>query len=377
MKIAIDDGFSMTRPTGIGRYTAYIMSALAQHAPQLRVRSVNLSWLQAVRPRQLRRLVYLAWLATGYPWQQARSAPDIIHFTNYQVAFWKPRQARYAVTIHDMSPFRWPDSKSNAYIWYVRRSIRQAVQQADIIFADTYTVKQEIIEDLGVSESKIHVCYIGSDISPLPLPQAQHLIQRLIPPLNNHPFLLFVGSLERRKNLVPLVQAFGLLQKPHLHLILAGRPGIGFEQIEEAINPIDPSHQNIHLLAQCTDEDLRALYSTCKVFIFPSLYEGYGIPLLEAMTCGAPIVASDISTNRELLQGLYCKYAGLIVQNQPEAFATAIEQILTSPTLSAQLVSQGQKRVCQFTPQQTAQQLMAGYDSVMGNRTRIHADKRG
>jgi glycosyltransferase involved in cell wall biosynthesis len=181
--------------------------------------------------------------------------------------------------------------------------------------------------------------------------------------LGTAPFVLFVGALERRKNLVELVRAMSLLP-PQFHdveLVLAGRPGTGYDAIHDALTVARGRGRRVHAITDCSDEDLRALYSTCAAFAFPSLYEGYGIPLLEAMRCGAPIVASDIPTSLELTAD-----AAVLVPPTSEGISEGLTTLLGSESLRTRLVTRGRARVASFTPEQTARQLLDGYESVLG-----------
>src|SRR5689334_4730124 len=133
--VGIDDGFSMSRPTGIGRHSAALIDALALHAQEVSVRHIRHPRLELVRPPALRRAMYLGWLASGIPSARWRDTVDLVHFTNYHVASRKPGPLRYAVTIHDLVPFRVPETKSRSYTTYLRQSIIQALRVADVVFA--------------------------------------------------------------------------------------------------------------------------------------------------------------------------------------------------------------------------------------------------
>ena len=364
--IGIDDGFSMLRPTGIGRYSAAIMNALATHAPTVSVHHVRHARLEPVRPRPLRRALYLTWLASGVPGARLGRTLDLIHFTNYHVAPRKPRALRFASTVHDLVPFRLPGTKSRAYAGYLRKSIAQALRVADVVFADSFAVRDEIAEEFRVPLDTIRVVYISATITPMQSADARAHLSRRYPELGGAPFALFVGALERRKNLVALVRSLTRLAPAFgdVRLVLAGRPGLGYEEIAAAVAESNTSCRRVHVLTSCTDEDLRALYSTCHVFAFPSLYEGYGIPLLEAMQCEAPIVATDIPTSRELTAG-----AAVLVGPAADEIADGIATVLDSGTLRDSLVGRGLARVGCFTPERTAQQLVEGYGTVLGTRS--------
>jgi alpha-1,3-rhamnosyl/mannosyltransferase len=360
--VGIDDGFSMSRPTGIGRYSAAIMHALATCAPTISVHHLRHARLESVRPRPLRRALYLAWLASGVPGARLGRTLDLIHFTNFHVAPRKPRALRYASTVHDLVPFRLPGTKSRAYAGYLRRSIAHALRVADVVFADSFAVRDEIAEEFRVSRDAIRVVYVPPTIAPMSATEAQTHLAHRYAELAGAPFVLFVGALERRKNLVALVR--GMIQLAStfrdVRLVLAGRPGLGYGEIAAAVEEANAPRRRVHVLTGCTDADLRALYSSCHLFAFPSLYEGYGIPLLEAMQCGAPIVATHIPTSVELTAG-----SAVLVGSAADALADGLATVLDSETLRASLVERGFTRVGCFTPERTAQQLVEGYGTVL------------
>lgn len=360
--IGIDDGFSMSRPTGIGRYTRSIIRSLREHAPGVSVEPIHHVALEHLRPRVLRRVAYLTWLASGVPARRQRRRLDLVHFTNYHVSPRKPRGLRYAVTVHDLVPFRVPETKSRLYTAYLRRAIAQALRTADVVFADSYAVREELAQEFGVAPEGIRVCYVAPELERLPMADARRHLARLYPGLGHRPFVLFVGALERRKNLVQLVRAVSEIAAgfDDVALVLAGGPGIGYDTIERAVDKARSNGAAIHLLTQCSDRDLRALYSACATFVFPSLYEGYGIPLLEAMECGAPVIASDIPTNRELAGD-----AAVIVPPTAEGIAAGLATVLGSETLRNGLLAAARLRVADFTLDHTAQQLLDGYGTIL------------
>jgi glycosyltransferase involved in cell wall biosynthesis len=363
-KIGVDDGFSMTRPTGIGRHTESILRALEASAPDVSVHHVRHSWLMPIRPRALRRAMYLGWLASGVPGARLGRTLDLVHFTNFHVPPRKPRGLRYATTIHDLVPFRVPDSKPRRYTAYLRRSIRQALRVADVVFAPSVAIRDELASEFQLRPEAIHVVHVPPTLAPLSTPDAHAHLRRAYPELGDAPFMLFVGALERRKNLVALLD--GLRGLPvaldRVRIVLAGRPGLGYDAIADAIARVDARRHPVHVLSGCSDADLQALYSACAAFVFPSLYEGYGIPLLEAMHCGAPIVASDIPTNRELTSG-----AAVIVPATCDGLAEGLAAVLDSPEQRAALVARGHRRAAEFTLARTSRQLLDGYGTALAS----------
>ena len=362
--VGIDDGFSMSRPTGIGRHSAALMDALALHAPEVSVRHIRHASLEPVRPPALRRAVYLAWLASGIPSARWGEMFDLIHFTNYHVAPRKPGRLRYAVTIHDLVPFRVPETKSRSYTAYLRKSITQALRLADVVFAVSCAVREEIIAECGARPDAVRVVYVPPMLTPMPSAEARARLLLAYPALGTAPFVLFVGTLERRKNLLALLDALSRLPRAHadLRVVLAGRPGLGYAAIADAVTRANAHAQRVHVLSQCSDEDLRALYAASAAFVFPSLYEGYGIPLLEAMRCGAPIVASDIPTSRELARD-----AAVLVSPTADGIGEGLAAVLESTDLRGTLVERGRARAQDFTLAQTSCQLLDGYRGVLAS----------
>src|SRR5215217_5180874 len=194
----------MSRPTGIGRYSSALIQSLERFAPDVTVRRVEHRALTALRPRALRRAVYLGWLASGAPGRLQRRYFDLVHFTNFHVAAAKPRGLRYAATIHDLVPFHVPETKSRPYGAYLRRSIAQALRRADVVFADSHAVRDEIAAEFSLNADTVRVVYVPPSIAPLPPIEARSHVSRAWPALGGAPFVLLVGALERRKNLAAL-----------------------------------------------------------------------------------------------------------------------------------------------------------------------------
>lgn len=178
-------------------------------------------------------------------------------------------------------------------------------------------------------------------------------------------YLLFVGLLSTRKNLLYLLEAFRVLAERHpdLHLVLAGRPSFGFERIEEALAR-HPQRARIVLPGFVADDDLPALYSGAECFVFPSVLEGFGLPVLEAFACGTPVVASALPVLEEIGGGELTLVAG----DAPEQFAAALEQQLAQPCdplRRARLVAQAAR----FTWSAAAQATVAAWDVAHRART--------
>ena len=176
------------------------------------------------------------------------------------------------------------------------------------------------------------------------------------------PFLLFVGTLEHRKNLTTLVEAFGKLAGgPDLQLVLAGRPGYGFSKIQAAIER-QICQKRCLMAGYLRDEELAVLYQRADLFVYPSRYEGFGIPLVEAMNFGLPIVASRIPSTLEV-----AGEAAVYYENPLDACALAqkIAEVSAQPELKKELARQGKIRAADFTTDKITKQYLEAYQAAL------------
>jgi glycosyltransferase involved in cell wall biosynthesis len=182
-------------------------------------------------------------------------------------------------------------------------------------------------------------------------------------------FILGLGTLQPRKNFVGLIEAFAQLLAhsynvhDSLHLVIVGGEGWLAEDVPAAVARLGLSGQ-VHLVGFVEDADLPALYSLASVFAFPTLYEGFGLPVLEAMACGTPVVAADNSSLPEVVGS-----AGLLVPtNDPAALVEALSSLLGEPFLRDRMVAAGLKQACWFTWAKSAQQLFSVYQQSFSGR---------
>ena len=239
------------------------------------------------------------------------------------------------VTIHDLGYRYEPDAHPWPSRLYLEWSTRWSAQRATRIIAISHTTRADLQRFYRVPDEKIRVIPHGVDrrFTPQPVPTQQKLRERFG---LRGPYVLYVGTIQPRKNLVRLVQAFELLAEsdPTLQLVIAGHRGWMAAPIEQAITT-SRYRQRIHVLGYLLGDDLPALYSAAAVVTLPSLYEGFGLPVLEAMACGAPVVASN--------RGALAEIAGPALLVDPldtEALAAALRQAL-EPDVRQRLVAAG------------------------------------
>ena len=264
------------------------------------------------------------------------------------------------VTVHDvfsMISTDWADEKFRR-----KKADRyaQIAKRAKLIICDSQATAFDFARLFPNARDRLRVVPLGvrSDFSPRPESECEETLKRFN---IRRPYLLHVGNIASRKNLARLVGAFEELasSRPELRLVLAGRLSYRHEEVLERIASCKFGDRVI-LPGYVARTDLPYLYSSAEVFVFPSLYEGFGLPALEAMACSAPVVASDRSSLPEVVGE-----AGLLVNPEKEVeIAVAIDKLLSDADLRSQLSEAGKKRASGFTWERTARDTLAVYNEA-------------
>jgi len=293
MKVLIDDGLStLQRPGGIGDNSFYLWKHLAKI---VECDITDFHYLKKL-PRAVKRAVYVG-LANLEPF---RKKYDLVHYQNYYVPGHLGK-VKGVPTIHDLGGLKSPELYPGWYNAYLGRVIRVAVKRADAIILSTQAIKEELLSHFPrVDESRVHVCHYGiHSVFFESHPAEEDLAQFNLRPYS---YFLYIGNLERRKNIPFFLSQFAAARKHSLiakdtKLVLVGKKGIGYEDFKHLISEQD---QIIHLEGRgISVEQLVILYKFCKAFVFPSLYEGFGIPIVEAMSQRVPILISNIPPSLE------------------------------------------------------------------------------
>ena len=315
--------------TGVGTYTLELARALAAEAPQDEFQLISpLPYEETVpgytgpanldliysRPNLFQR----RWWTVGLP-SYLRSHPvDLFHGTNYEVPL--RAQAPAVVTIHDLSLLLHSSTHEARAVRRARLLLPLMLRKAKLIITPSELVRNEVCEHLKIPSEKVFATPLAPRGAFTPVPLAATVETRRRLGIEDE-FLLFTGTIEPRKNLWTLVQALEeILRTTDLRpqLVVAGRIGWKSDELLSRIEH-SPARARIKLAGFVSDEDLRALYSSCRAFIYPSIYEGFGLPPLEAMACGAPVVSSEVpSINKSVARVVsatdYKKLAGTLVE---------------------------------------------------------------
>jgi len=305
----------------------------------------------------------IVWTNWSLPPLLRQQKIDIYHgVCNFELPVRK--MCRYVVTIHDLVPLFFPELVPKKHLLFFKLFIKRAAQTADLIITDSEHSKQDICRYLRVADKKVRVIHLG--YTPLPLPQdADEQRRRLLERYGiRQPYLLFVGVIEPKKNLDRLLEAFALLRKERrideqIQLVIAGGKGWFCEQIEQRIAELRLG-ASVILTGFVPDDALPLFYSGADAFVFPSIYEGFGLPVIEAMSYGAPVIASNVSSLPEIAGNA----ALLVTPTAPESIAEGIETVLRHPEKRELMRTAGRLRAQHFSWQRTAEETYRAYQDV-------------
>jgi glycosyltransferase involved in cell wall biosynthesis len=298
-----------------------------------------------------RRALYPAWHTLRWPKVQRAVGPvDVIHATGMAVP---PRSAPLVVTVHDLAFVGHPEYGSRAGHRFFRRSLALTRKHADLVLCPSEVTRRDCIAQ-GIDAARIRVAPWGVDTPS----EASRRADRLAA-YGLHPgrYVLWVGTVEPRKNLPALLDAFSRLGRHDLTLALVGPKGWN-EDLKAQLAPIE---DHVRVLGFVPPGDLSALYAHASVFCYPSLAEGFGMPVLEAMAAGAAVVTSKGTATEEVLGG-----CGITVDpHEPEAIADALAALVDDPSERARLAGAARARAATFTWDRTADLTVDAYRSVV------------
>jgi glycosyltransferase involved in cell wall biosynthesis len=372
MRIGLD-GYPLSEPrTGVGHYTLELARALAVANPGDQFELISPapfdSGVQA--DSSIPNLAFIKaksssirghWWSVGLPLYAKRARLDLFHGTNFELPLWNRR--RTVLTIHDLSTLRYPELHRLRQARRARLRLPLAAKIAGAIITPTEAVKSEVCARLRIKPDKVTAIHEAPRGSFQPAPPRDMAAVKSRLDIQDE-FLLFVGTLEPRKNLLTVLKALEqILRHTSLRpqLVIAGGQGWLMEKTFSFIHD-SGINEHLRLTGYLNDEDLRALYSSCQAFIYPSLYEGFGLPPLEAMACGAPVVASRIPALQETLEDA----ALLIDPLDVDGFAQGIVELLQTVERRRTMITHGPKHAARFSWEKAATETYEVYRRVVG-----------
>ena len=346
MKIGIDIRPTLKRKTGIGKYTFNLIKAIAE------VDAGNQYCLYSRKKildfkRHLPELPgenfshHVDYFKKG----PGRILPDVevFHTSSYDLE--KPKKAKFIVTIHDVIIKAYPHAHTEGTIKESDEKLRRVLGEADILVADSHNTRSDLIKFYGVDEERIQVIYPGVNIS--------HGRRGAT---HNEEYILFVGTLEPRKNVDGLIKAFDCLKKEHNvkhKLYIAGMKGWMFEDIFKAYEESD-FKRDIIFKGYVRDDELADLYQNASVFVYPSFYEGFGLPIIEAFSYGTPVVTSKTSSCGEIAGDS----ALLVDPSNYKEIGEAISRLVNNESIRREFCEKGIKRARGFSWDRTAREFV-------------------
>ncbi len=375
MNVCIDIQPAVNQTAGIGRYTRRLVEHLGPlaRAEGLQLRLFYFDFRRnALAPPSVPgtvlqpyrtvpgRWVQAYWRRISYPDFTALAGPaDLYHFPNFLLP--PVRRGRSVVTIHDMSFVRFPQFSERRNLQRLTAAIPRSASRADAIITISHFSAAEIADALSVDPGRIHVTHPGVESCFHPADDAAISAMRRTLGLHR-PYLLTVGTLEPRKNHVFLAEVFELLEgKFDGVLAIAGAPGWQVETIMERLRRSSRADA-IRILSHVPESLLPALYSGAEIFLFPSFYEGFGFPPLEALACGTPVVSSDGGALAEILDTQAVMRPG---EFNAEAWAAAVCALLREDTPQKQSRrAAGRQHAARYRWTDTARQTWRIYRSV-------------
>lgn len=363
-RISIDVQPLLGNKCGIGQYIWNMVHGLAKvdtknsyylsffdtkfRSGKVPVPGVNFFKSRSFIPPRLMRKIWLSYDWPNYDFFFGKR--DLYHFANFIIP--PMMSGRTIATIHDLSFMRFPEFTLPRTLGYLRRNIESTLNSADAILVDSHFTREELVHFFKVPEQKVHVVHLamGDSFKPQAVPIKKQI--------------LFVGTLEPRKNLPVLFKAFELflnrMKDAEFRLVIAGMKGWLCDEIYQSLEK-NVYKDKIILSDFVPDEALPQLYAESAVFVYPSLYEGFGIPILEAMASGTPVIASRTASLPEIGGDA----AFWIDPKDAEGLANAIQRVVNDQELRKNLIHKGREQAEKFSWEKTARETLDVYQKVL------------
>ena len=358
------------RMNGQARYMNSLREGMTQIGTEFKSYQPTYPFIIKGAQKPLKRAGFdLAEFFSTFPVAAPLSKNGVKHLMTQQMGtllMFNPSLKNTAITVHDIIPYLVRhDKEQNGYRHPIQRLFDKlsliGLRKAGVIIAISEFTKQTLIETLSLPPEQIDVVLYGMDhkvFRQVPISQSFRTRHHL--PTENR-YLLYVGSENPRKNLFRLVQALAPLKAriPNVKLIKVGTPlyGPGYQQLQKLIHELG-LEQDVLFYNHPSEEDLIRFYNVADLFVFPSLYEGFGMPPLEAMACGTPVVSSNAASLPEVVGDA----AILIDPYDTEAMSEAIYNVLSDDSLQEELKHKGLERASQFTWERAAKNTVAVYE---------------
>lgn len=380
MHVAVDISPAVHHHAGLGTYSHELLSALIACDPADEFTAFYYSTHDDQRPdRPLDRVPAKVVRLPAKPWRMSvllayfsrtnmdRWLPgcDVFHATDHLLPpLLKPRSV---FTVHDLIFRFFPEYHLPLNRWYLGLMLPRFIQRADAVIAVSESTRRDVMRLMRISSDKITVVYEGVNAAFRPL-RDQAKLEEVRARYNLPPrFILYLGTIEPRKNLLTLLEAYlALVRRVESipSLVIAGRKGWLFQPVFDRVHALG-LEERVRFTDFIQSDDTPALMNAADLFVFPSLYEGFGLPPLEAMACGIPVICSNASSLPEVVGD-----GGLLTDPRDvTGWASAMERVLADRRLGAELAARGMTQAGKFTWDRAAKETVSVYRRVFGNKT--------
>ena len=356
MDICIDVRSTVKKKTGVGYYTLNLINALA------RIDTENTYWLYSqIKPFSFtKRPPPLPGPNFKHKIERRKNRDgklpynfDVYHSSSFELL--PADDTRLVAVVHDIIPQVFPQGHTKDAISRLHKKLQNYLDRASAVIVDSKCSKNDLVTHFNVAQDRVKVVYpgVGEDFAPASK-SLYKLLQNKYNICSN--YILYIGTIEPRKNIKGLIKAFGLLKaKGNIaqKLVIVGMKGWMSDDIYRLADKFGLDSEVI-FTGYVPREHLKIFYSFADVLVFPSFYEGAGLPVLEAFACGTPVVSSNVSSIPELAGDA----ALLVDPYSPQKIAEAIERVLTDNALSQQMIEKGLQRAKEFSWDRTAQQTL-------------------
>jgi len=387
MKIGINALFFQYPSVGTGQYMTHLLKALSQNdtqneyvllGPELTEGTPEATTLFPYQPQSMPHFIAqreniqkVVWEQVAGPAAAHKAGVDVFHVPYFAPPLF-PRTPT-VVTIHDVIPLLLPAYQPDARVKMYMSLVARAAQSATMVITVSQHARQDIIETLKLPEDRVRVIYEAASEEYQPVTDSQRLADVRARYGLKERYVLYLGGLDQRKNVPRLIQAFaqlyGKLGDPHLQLLVVGNPdkqkGPLFPDPRPVAADLGMTGQIIYRYIE--EEDKPAIYSGASVFVSPSLYEGFGLPPLEAMSCGTPVACSNRTSLPEVVGDAALTFDPENVRDMMEA----MRRIITDDALRADLRARSLQRATQFSWNKAANETIAVYEETYARSKQV------
>ncbi len=364
MKIGIFTGDHTKNETGIGNYILNLVNQFKLFPDELSIirhpKGYDYSIKNQIIPYTISSAGMMVWSCAVAAQKHLIADLDIVHSPTLALFPIKPHD-NYVLTVHDIIFKKFPQFLPKGTVRHTNLFFNRNLTLADKIIADSESTKNDLVLEYKVPIDKITVIPVAADQIYHKLPEREILKIKEKYALFN-PFILYVGTIEPRKNITLILKAFAHCQKflPEYNLVIAGKKGWYYNEIYHTLSQLH-IHEKVIFLGYIPLEDLPGLYNAADLFVYPSLYEGFGLPPLEAMQCGTPVITSNVSSLPEVVG----KDGMMIDPLDKNGLSQMLIKILTDDEYYQYQKEYGKERSKLFSWKKTAEKTYATYKDVI------------